>query len=149
MRVFIPALFVLGFPAWGQSPPLTGEWYVSNAAGMALEQAGSRFAALRRPYSLLIEEPGSAGLPASLVPYYRESWTVERRTLYKDGEESRVQWIFRDGGGASRLVAVFNPPEDEAGVLEGSDGAAAPAESGDKVPGGFIELYGENGLIEL
>jgi hypothetical protein len=157
--VVIPALLVLGFPSWGQSPPGTGDWYISNASGMALERAGSSFVALRRPYCLLIEEPGSLGLPAPLSPYYREPWTVERRTLYKDGEEFRVQWIFRDAGGGSRLVAVFTPPEDEAGAPEEREAALADsaesadaadsAESGAKVPNGFIELYGENGLIEL
>ncbi|MDR2375046.1 MAG: hypothetical protein LBD96_01255 [Treponema sp.] len=151
-RVFVVTIFILGFPVSSpsQSSPASGksEWYVSNAAGMALERAESRFAALRRPYCLLIEEQDTRGLPASLLPYYREPWIVERRIHYKDGEESRVQWIFRDGRGTSRMVAVFGV--SAGGTEEDGDAAdAVDAESGAGVPSGFIELYGANGLIEL
>jgi hypothetical protein len=149
------------------------EWYVSNAAGMALERAWSRAAALRQPYCLLIEEQ-DGGLPDPIAPYYREPWIVERRVLYKNGEEFRAQWIFRDGEGVSRLVAVLNDPpaaeevpEDPPGTAgepapgpavdtgelaaddaDADDNAGAEEASG-KAPDGFIELYGANGLIEL
>jgi YD repeat-containing protein len=133
---------------------------------MALERAWSRLAALRNSYALFIEECPPAEIPELLGPLYRESWIVERRTLYKDGEESRRQWIFRDPKGVSRLVAVFSMP----GPGEAEDGEEAPKEEaaaggagigggadtagGDaagplpnKAPTGFIELYGENSLI--
>ncbi|MDR2136256.1 MAG: hypothetical protein LBO76_06535 [Treponema sp.] len=142
-------------PSRGQSGgPAQGEWYLSNSAGMALERVPSRFAALRQPYCLLIEEPGVRALPALLAPYYREPWIVERRVLYKDGEESRAQWILRDGGGVTRLVAVLAEPgiEPESGAESDSE-VESGAESGPEsdtagVPNGFIELYGANGLVE-
>jgi hypothetical protein len=104
---------------------------------MALERAGSRFIALRQPYCLLVEELSAEGIPALLRPYYIGSWIVERRILYRDGGEYRLQWIFRDGGGTSRLVAVLNT----------GDGGGTPSDG--KAPSGFIELYGVNGLITL
>jgi hypothetical protein len=169
-----PARGEEGFGAPRLSPPPEGEWYFSNAAGMALERAWSRLAALRNSYALLVEECSPAEIPELLSPLYQESWIIERRTLYKDGEESRCQWIFRDWKGVSRLVAVFNIPDPEepedgeesaeeesaadgpeitgsadiAGGPEitGSDAAGA-APPPDKAPTGFIELYGENSLI--
>jgi hypothetical protein len=133
---------------------------------MALEKALSRYAALRQPYCLLVEEPPSNVLPELLVPYYLESWDIERRVLYRDGEESRSQWIFRDKRGVSRLVAAFTvPQEDEGGDTEdaagdtedaggdtedaGGDTEDAGGDTGGTgtAPYGFIELYGENGLI--
>jgi hypothetical protein len=89
---------------------------------MALERTPSRLAALRQPYSLLVEEKSAAELPPLLDPYYRAPWIIELRALYHDGEESRSQWIFR-AGEISRLVAVFSVPQV------------------------FIEVYGENSLI--
>jgi hypothetical protein len=100
------------------------EWYRANAGGMALEKALSRYAALRQPYCLSVEEKTVEELPELLAPYYREPWIAEQRTLYKDGEETRSQWIFRNPQGVSRLVAVFTQEDT-----------------------GFIELYGENDLI--
>jgi hypothetical protein len=123
------ALAVLVFTA-GEPAAGAEEWYVSNAGGMALEKALSRYAALRQPYSLLVDASSPAALPDLLVPYYQESWTIELRVLYRDGVESRSQWVFRDNRDVSRLVAAFTvPPDDEA------------------APYGFVEVYGENGLI--
>jgi hypothetical protein len=162
----------------GPDPAGPGLWYVSNGAGMALERAWSRLAALRNPYCLLVEERPPAGIPELLGSSYQEPWAVELRTLYKDGEESRRQWIFRDGEGLPRVVAVFEIPPAEAEpeaegeaegavepLAEGENGAEADgaAESlaegegaaedapppGNRAPTGFIELYGENGLISL
>jgi hypothetical protein len=172
-----------GFPESGgpgASGTLTGVWYLSNGAGMALERAWSRLAALRNPYCLFVEERPPRELPELLITSYQEPWIVELRTLYKDGEESRRQWIFRDGGGQPRLVAVFEIPRAEeeqegeeqpgredqpeqqqqqgqqeqeqeeealAGIEDGADDTAPPPRP--KTPTGFIELYGENGLISL
>jgi hypothetical protein len=181
LALFPPFLFFFfSLPlSWGQK---RSEWYISNAGGMAIEKAASRFAAMRNPYCLLVEEGSSlADIPDLLRPYYRNPWIVELRVLYKDGEESRRQWLFREGT-LNRLAAVFTRlGEDEAagegdGKAEGTagDGAevpaagggsagegAAEAETGDTPDGseagegaekpggplGFIEVYGEHGLI--
>jgi hypothetical protein len=115
---------------------------------MALERAGSRFIALRQPYCLLVEKLDAGAIPALLRPYYTGSWTVERRILYRDGGEYRVQWIFRDGGGSSRLVAVLNDGDGSAAADAAAD-AADSGVTGGKAPSGFVELYGANGLITL
>jgi hypothetical protein len=183
-RVFVLVFFLSPFPVlWGETEfdrsgsswTETGVWYLSNGAGMALERAWSRLAALRNPYCLLVEERPPREIPELLSSSYRESWIVELRTLFKDGEESRRQWIFRDGGGLPRVVAVFQIPpvevqeevqeeareeEPPAEIADSADGAdstdstdGADDAAGDpppvKTPTGFIELYGENGLISL
>jgi YD repeat-containing protein len=143
-------MFAFSPPFWGQSK---SEWYISNAGGMAIEKAASRFAALRSPYCLLVEEGSSLEAPGLLVPYYRTPWLVELRILYKDGKESRCQWLFRDGG-LTRLAAVFTrggedlAEEESAVEKEGleEDGAG---EGEKKPPLGFIEIFGEHGLIVM
>jgi YD repeat-containing protein len=127
-KFFYPIFLVYIFLAplaWAE------DWYVSNAGGMALEKAQSRFAALRHPYSLAVKEQSAGELPELLAPYYRESWIVELRVLYKDGEESRSQWVFRDAKGLSRLVAVFSIPQpDEEAADDDSDTAAGEDSAG-------------------
>jgi hypothetical protein len=147
------------FPSWGQKK---SEWYLSNAGGMAVEKAASRLAALRSPYCLLVEEGSFRDVPDLLRPYYRAPWIVELRVLYKEGKESRRQWLFRNGT-VNRLVAVFTRTAGEGGDEEGAgEGAAAAGgesagetggetgggEAGKEAPPlGFIEIYGERGLI--
>jgi hypothetical protein len=99
------------------------DWFISNAAGMALEPAVSRIA-LRSRYALSVDRAVPEELPGALLPYYGENYTAELRTLYQDGEEYRRQWIFRDELRRDRLVAAF-----------GDDGS------------GFIELYDEEGRL--
>jgi antitoxin component YwqK of YwqJK toxin-antitoxin module len=137
-------------PSRGQAggSPAKSEWYLSNTAGMALERALSRTVALRQPYCLLIEEPGARVLPSVLTPYYQQSWIVERRILYKDGEESRSQWIFRDNAEITRLVAVFELSAELSAGPSAELSAELLAEGPPALPTGFIELYGANGLIE-
>jgi antitoxin component YwqK of YwqJK toxin-antitoxin module len=104
---------------------------------MALEEIASRIAALRNEYALGLDYIPAGELPKILVPYYEEPWRVEIHVLYKNGDESRRQWIFRDPEGMSRLVAVFdqdllNPPADETtpaadGEESGGNEAAAGA----------------------
>jgi hypothetical protein len=185
VRVFVLVFFLSPFPVlWGEtefdnpgsSETRAGVWYLSNGAGMALERAWSRLAALRNPYCLLVEERPPGELPELLISSYQEPWIVELRTLFKDGEESRRQWIFRDGGGQPRVVAVFEIPpveaqeeaqeevqeesreeapgeereeEPPAEIAEGAEDTAADPPPVKKAPTGFIELYGENGLISL
>jgi hypothetical protein len=119
--VLLAGLLVLGGIAAG----LAGaqDWFISNAAGMALEPAVSRIA-LRSEYALSVDRAVPEELPEALLPYYRENYAAELRTLYQEGEEYRRQWIFRDELRRDRLVAAF-----------GDDGS------------GFIELYDEEGRL--
>ena len=83
-------------------------WYRSNSSGMIMEYVPSRLVALRGEYSLSIEaiHPGRAEeiLPALLLPYYEDTFSIELRTLYENGRESRRQWIFLDNN-ITRLTA--------------------------------------------
>ena len=119
--VLFAGLLVLG----GMAAGLAGaqDWFISNAAGMALEPAVSRIA-LRSEYALSVNRAVPEELPGALLPYYRENYTAELRTLYQEGEEYRRQWIFRDELRRDRLAAAF-----------GGDGS------------GFIELYDEEGRL--
>jgi antitoxin component YwqK of YwqJK toxin-antitoxin module len=83
-------------------------WFRSNSAGMALEETDSRFAALRNKYALVIDFVSPDELPELLSPFFKNGYYIEVHALYKNGEESRRQWIFRDENGMSRLVSVFN-----------------------------------------
>jgi YD repeat-containing protein len=129
---------------------------------MVLRRAESRMAALRNPYCLAVEEVSLREIPDLLKPYYRTHWAVELRILYKDGEESRRQWLFREGS-QNRLAAVFTWSAEEEGGEEdnpeaeeetgdggeeiGEDPEAAGKE--DRRPLGFIELFGDQGLITI
>ena len=91
-------------------PPI---WFRSNSAGMALEEMQSRFKALRYPYALAIIYVSDEEIPEYLASYFEENYYVEVRILYKNNEQIRTQWIFRDGNGTTRLNAVFFEPEPE------------------------------------
>ena len=82
-------------------------WFRSNAGGMALEEIPSRFAALRNKYALVIDSSAPDELPEYLSRYYDDGYSIEIRKLYEDGEEKRMQWIFRDDNETTRLIAVF------------------------------------------
>ncbi|MDR0399948.1 MAG: hypothetical protein LBH51_03300 [Treponema sp.] len=116
---------------------------------MALKRAESRLTALRSPYCLLVEDGSIQDLPGLLLPYYRSPWRVEIRILYKDGEEARRQWLFREGS-LTRLAAVFtrNAEEDDGEEAE-PEGEEEPEEDGGEEdrPLGFIEIFGDHGLI--
>jgi len=88
-------------------------WFRSNSAGMALEEIESRFKALRYPYALAINYVSDEEIPEYLSSYFNEGYYVEVRILYKDGEQIRTQWIFRDETGNTRLNAVLLEPEPE------------------------------------
>jgi hypothetical protein len=124
-------------------------WFISNAAGMTLEPAYSRFA-LRGKYALMVDRVSSSGIPERLREFYDSSYTVEIRVLYEDGEESRRQWLFIDPDERIRLVAVFNavPPSGDTG--KDTDEEAGEGEEENKPDlSGFIELYNaENRIIE-
>jgi hypothetical protein len=102
--------------AW--TPPAPPRWYRSNAGGMALQEIPSRLAALRNEYALVIDYLGPDELPPELSPFYEPSFQIEIRALYANAVETRKQWIFRDQAGYSRLVAVFEKPEETGGQRE-------------------------------
>jgi hypothetical protein len=114
------AVTIREIPSWVRP----ARWFRSNSGGMPLEEIKSKTAALRGQYALVIDFTSSEDLPEYLSGYYDENYFIEIRTLFKDGEESRVQWIFRDENYGARLVAVFIEPEQEA---EQEDKEAAPA----------------------
>jgi len=88
-------------------------WFRSNSAGMALEEMESRFKALRNEYALAINYVSEEEIPEYLAPYFNLGYYTEVRNLYKNGEQTRTQWIFRDETGNTRLNAVFLEPEPE------------------------------------
>ncbi|MDR2740425.1 MAG: hypothetical protein LBB68_11430 [Treponema sp.] len=91
------------------------DWYISNAGGMALEPAFSRFA-LRGKYALSIGSASFSDLPERLRRYYDSSYRIELRSLYEDGVLSRRQWTFRDTVELTRLSAAFD--DDNSGFIE-------------------------------
>ena len=97
------------YPEW--SKPV--RWFKSNSGGMALHEEQSRFAALRNKYALAVNFVHRDELPDYLIPYYSEDYLLEVRILYKEGEQQRTQWIFRDANRNTRLNAVFLEPESE------------------------------------
>jgi len=104
------------YPKVEKPPPewARGErWFRSNAGGMAIEEIPSRLTALRNEYALVIDIAEKEELPEELLPFYNEIFFIEIRVLYKKGDLSRTQWIFRDDKGKTRLVAVFNEKEIE------------------------------------
>jgi hypothetical protein len=101
-------------------------WYISNAAGMALEGAFS-LQALRSGYALEIRTGTDGELPPRLAEALRDGsipadLVPERRLLYDRGELFRSNWVFRDS--ITRAVAAFN-----------EDGS------------GFMEIYNEDGVL--
>lgn len=91
------------FPAWVKP----ARWFRSNAGGLALEELQSRFVALRSEYALVIDYLHHDELPEFLIDYFDDDYFAEIRILYKNGEQHRIQWIFRDENGTTRLNAVF------------------------------------------
>jgi hypothetical protein len=125
------------------------EWYISNAGGMAIEPAFSR-SALRHKYALSVEDALVSQLPERLLEYYDGTYGIELRTLYEDGEISRLQWSFRDEAGKVRLVSVF--VDDGSGFIEFFTPEELILESHQINAGGsdFYNLYtyNENFLIK-
>jgi hypothetical protein len=160
-RAWIPILllFARGFV------PAEEVWYFSNAAGMTLERALSRFAALRNKYALSVAGREAAELPEYLREYHDPSFAIELHTLYEEGAESRRQWIFRDERGITRLVSsgdlaeiaggdtaadpdLLSPdPEDAEPPPAEGEGDEDEDEAEPEGPSFFIEIYDENNLI--
>jgi hypothetical protein len=89
--------------------------YVSNAGGMALEPAFSRFA-IREKYALSVAAAEEGDIPERLQQYYDPSFRIELRCLYEDGVLTRRQWTFRDENETARMAAVFE--DNNSGFLE-------------------------------
>ena len=100
---YFPSEEKMPLPEWVKG----ARWFRSNAGGMALEEIPSRLTALRNEYALLIDIAEKEELPEYILPFYNESFFIEIRVLYKNREQERTQWIFRDTDGKTRLVAVF------------------------------------------
>jgi hypothetical protein len=103
-------------------------WFRSNSAGMALEEIDSPSAALRNEYALVIDFVGSDELPELLSPFFKNEYYIEVHALYKNREETRRQWIFRDENGMSRLVSVFNQVKRDEPEKKNAPDDSAPAE---------------------
>jgi hypothetical protein len=132
--LFLSAFFPLTLPinTAGAEERRENRWYISNAAGMALEPAFSRLA-MREKYALEVTEILPGDLPDTLREFYdriyREaelsattkketeeeektvdtpfSLRLEKRILYENREASRLQWLFLDGENLVRLTAAF------------------------------------------
>ncbi|GHU07331.1 hypothetical protein FACS1894151_01480 [Spirochaetia bacterium] len=120
------------------------QWYISNAAGMALEAGFSRLV-LRSEYALAVEDILLVEIPSELQVYYVPDFKVELRTLYRNSEAIRNQWIFRDMQNRTRLTAARELLQEQ--VPEES--ADAPDESADTAESFvfFIERYDEEGIL--
>jgi len=114
-------------------PPI--RWYRSNSSGMALEYIPSRIVAIRNEYSLSIKRISPEELPEILLPYHNDSYTVELRTLFREGSESRRQWIFRDNRNFTTLVA------------SGSECLFGGESSEEERRTGFIEILNSDGAV--
>jgi hypothetical protein len=163
-KFFFVPLFFLAFaslPAQENS-----RWYRSNKGGMALEEASSRITALRNEYCLEVRAAALEEIPQFLRQYYGSEWKIEKRGLYENRRESRVQWLFLEEGGVVRLAAVFTqeepvaaeeeepPPPEAAEAAETAEAAAAEeteeteeAEEPEKKAWGFADLYDGKGLL--
>jgi hypothetical protein len=162
---FFFAFFLLSLSV--NSAGAADRWYISNAAGMALEPAFSRLA-LRGKYALEVTEILPGDLPANLREFYdriyREarikaeaetgenkaaeipfSLRLEKRILYENRKASRRQWLFLDGESQIRLAAAFAlDPADYPPPPEPGDAADA-GESGDSPAGKEGEEVEESG----
>jgi len=109
-------------------------WFRSNAGGMALEEIPSRLGALRHEYALLIDYVNTDDMDPRLLPFHKDEYIIEIRILYKEGKESRRQWLFRNADGNTRVNAVFRvfgeepPGEPEETAASKED---APSVEGD------------------
>jgi len=148
--LFFLALFTLGSflaaqsSASGSSAARAVRWYRSNSSGVAIEYVPSRLAALRNEYCLSVELAESDIIPDILGEYFVEDFTAELRILYKNREETRRQWIFRDSGRIVRLsssgsLGFFTNKETDREIAEDDEA--------EEEISGFIEIRDDRGLI--
>ena len=103
------------------------KWFRSNSGGMALEETFSKTTAFRYEYALSIETPDINEMPNQLFAFIEDGFYPELRTLFKNGEKTRRQWLLNDKNGITRLNAVLS---DE---LNNENG--------------FIEIFSENSFL--
>ena len=115
-------------------------WYRSNSTGLALEMIPSRLLAMRNEYCLSVESIALRDLPAILLPYYENTFRIELRTIYKNGNEYRRQYQFRDAGNITRLTS-------SGGTGFFSQGNDVINISGDESSRGFIEIFNNSGYV--
>jgi len=120
-------------------------WFRSNAGGMAIEEVGSRFVAMRNEFALAIDFENHSDMPDRIQQYYRGDFTPEVRLLYRNGRLLRTQWIFRDRNGTTRVNAVFIEPKEEEPeepprreqereqIAEGGEAEDGDAEDGEQI----------------
>lgn len=169
--VFLPLFFLAFVSLQAQE---NSRWYRSNKGGMALEEASSRITALRNEYCLEVRPAVLEEIPQFLHRYYNSEWKIEKRSLYENRTESRIQWLFSEEGGVVRLAAVFTreepiaaeeeepPPEtvetaeaaaaEETGEAEGTGETEGTVETEEeeepeKKAWGFADLYDRKGLL--
>ena len=106
-------------------------WFRSNTGGMALEEIKSEYVALRNEYALAIIVASQDEMPDYLLPFFDESYLIEMRILYKNAQQIRTQWLFKDFDNFTRLNAVFLEP--------GTNGTGSIR--------GFIEIFDEKSLL--
>ena len=115
--------------------PQPVRWYRSNPAGMALGWTPSRLVAQRYEYSLSVEVVPPEMIPYVIAPYHNPAHQVEVRTLFRDGEEIRHQWIFRNRAHITMLAASGNA------AFFGGEGEY------DENASGFIEFMNSEGSV--
>ncbi|MDR1176833.1 MAG: hypothetical protein LBK83_15325 [Treponema sp.] len=142
---FLPLFFLIFVSLSAQE---NSRWYRSNKGGMALEEASSRITALRNEYCLEVRAAVIEEISQFLRQYYNSEWKIEKRSLYENRRESRIQWLFSEEGGVVRLAAVFTREEPVAAEEEESlppetTEAAAAEEAGETAEAAAVEETGE------
>lgn len=125
------------------------QWFRSNSAGMALEEIQSRFGALRYPYALAIIYVSDDEIPEFLSSYFKEDYYVEVRILYKNNEQLRTQWIFRDEEGNTRLNAVILEPDSDIALQQAVLKEEDEEEINNEEIAVLKDIKSRNGFIEI
>ena len=89
------------------NPKEPARWFKSNSGGLAIKEIKSRIIALRNEYALSIESASPDEMPDYVHEFYKEEYSIERRILYKNAKQNRVQWLFRDDNNKIKLIAVI------------------------------------------
>ena len=89
------------------NPKEPARWFKSNSGGLAIKEIKSRIIALRNEYALSIESASPDEMPDYVHEFYKEEYSIERRILYKNAKQNRVQWLFRDANNKIKLIAVI------------------------------------------
>jgi hypothetical protein len=121
------------FPNWVK--PV--RWFRSNQGGISVEEASSSIIALRNEYALSIGFTRKKELPQNLISFYNDEYYIEVRTLYKNGNTIRRQWLFKERNGITRFNAVILEPSQTENEEQDND------ENDSKVKrrAGFIEIF--------